>query len=168
MNKFDELATFVDKIHKKLKEQDYISLMEYMKNLREDIVALEPQKEQYRLNINFYLPHIALTSDNSYEIVEEGFKKEIIFDRKNILSGLGSETDFDLSACIDGYVGKPCEIRYNGKIRLDICDLALENTCFRLHCRSCDDKGNDDCDNDDCPWLAHSYYQSKLISWEKL
>ena len=95
-------------------------------------------------------------------------KIKIIIERGIILQLSFFETDFNLSACIDAYVGKPCEIIHTGKIRLDVCPAMMENTCFRLHCKSCDDKGNDDCDNEDCPWLAHSYYQSKLITWEKL
>ena len=168
MNNFNELATFIDKeeIRQSLPEQHYITLMEHMSNLREEIETLNPPKELYRLKIVWFLPHIALSSDNEYEIVKEELWKTIIFDRKNITCGIGTETDYDLRTCIDAYVGNGCSMLPNGKIILDMDEI--EDTCFRLHTQSCDDKGNDDCDNDSCPWLKHSYKKSKLIGWEKL
>jgi len=167
MNRFDELATFVDEIHKQLKEQDYIDLMMMMNRLRIKIETINPPpKEQYRLNIKNIIPHLVLSDDNEYEIIEDHININIIFDRNNILYGMGSETDFPLLACIDSYVGKPCEILNNGKIRLDF--NKEEISCFRIHCRSCCDKGNDDCDHEDCPWLRYKHYPQKFISWDKL
>jgi len=168
MINFNELASFIDEeqIRHSIPEQHYITLMEHMSNLRQEIETINSPNEQYRLNIKNIIPHLVLSDDNEYEIIEDHININIIFYRNNILYGMGSETDFPLLACIDSYVGKPCEILNNGKIRLDF--NKEEISCFRIHCRSCCDKGNDDCDHEDCPWLRYKYYPQKFISWEKL
>jgi len=158
MDKFNELATFVDKIHKQLKEQDYINLMNKLSDLREDIET----KQKYKLKIQFIFPHLVLVDENEYQIVEEEMRKDMIFCRKDIQIGVfDSETKIDS----DDLIGKSCCFDISGKIKLDFSDR--EVICFRVHNETCDDKANDDCANS-CPWLRHSYNQTKLLNIEKI
>ena len=56
MNRFDEVATFVDKIHKKLPEQDYINLMDKLSKLRETIKGAD-----YLVDLKKIIPVLKLS-----------------------------------------------------------------------------------------------------------
>ena len=162
MNTFDEIATLVDRIHKQLKEQDYIDLMTMMKRLR---TKIETQRgADYLVDLVETSPILTYKGGGHYKIDEHHIHQSIVFNEKDICRIDCDDRQFDEHEFLDskGY----CSISDNGQLQYNLVKVRDEN--FVLHDTECDDFGENDKDDCDCSSLEYEINTTKIIKIEKL
>lgn len=164
MNRFDELATFVDGIHKQLKEQDYIDLMTMMKRLRKKI---ETRGADYLVEIQTIIPELKYIGDNEYKFFEYSKYQKLVFNEKDICKAPNWNREFDEKEFL-ALKKSDCLITESGELQYE-----MKNETFRqfvFHDSECDDFGDDidEYDNCSCPKLNYKWSATKIWKVEKL
>ena len=159
MNKFDELATFVDKIHKQLKEQDYINLMKKLSDVRETI---KERGADYLVDLKKIIPVLKYTGGNQYKIARMIHYSSIVFNEKDICRIVCDDRQFDEKEFL---AARNCNITDDGQLEYNNTDNYCKD--FTLHDSECDNFGTEN-DNCECVILEHTCYTTKIIKIEKL
>jgi len=160
MNRFDEVSTFVDKIHKQLKEQDYINLMKKLSDVRETI---NERGSDYLVDLKKIIPVLKYNGGNEYKIDRMIYYPSIVFNEKDICRFACADRQFDEDEFL-AYRGD-CNITDDGQLEYYNIDDYCKD--FTLHDSECDNFGteNDSCS---CVSLEHTCYTTKIIKIEKL
>ena len=161
MNRFDELATFVDEIHKQLKEQDYIDLMMMMNRLRIKIET--PRGADYLVDLVETLPILTYQGGNHYKIDKHLIHQSLVFNEKDICRIVCNDRQFDekefLACRGDCNITNDGQLEYNNKNR--------QTEDFILHDSECDHFGTHK-NNCDCSCLEYDTTTTKITNIEKL
>lgn len=162
MHRFDQLATFVDEIHKQLKEQDYIDLMTMMKRLRTKIET--PRGADYLVEIQTIIPELKYIGDNEYKFFEYSKYQKLVFNEKDICESHYNRK-FDEKEFLALRRGSNFHLSESGQLQYDMINKTERQ--FILHDSECDYFGTDNCDCS-CARLQHEWSATKIWKIEKL
>ena len=123
MNRFDELATFVDGIHKQLKEQDYIDLMTMMKRLRTKIET--PRGADYLVEIQYEHQELKYLGDNEYKFEEYYDYQKLVFNEKDICEDNNFNRKFDEKEFLALRKGSNFHISGSGQLQYHMTNYYL-------------------------------------------
>jgi len=162
MDKFNELSTFVDTIHKQLKEQDYINLMNKLSDLRETI---KKRGADYLVEIQYEHLELKYLGDNEYKFEEYYDYQKLVFNEKDICEVDSFNRKFDEKEFLALRKGSNLHLSESGQLQYGMTNKTSRR--FILHDSECDDFGtnNSDCD---CARLEHKWTATTIWNIEKL
>jgi len=157
---FEEVSTFVDKIHKQLKEQDYMDLMMKLSYLRETI---KQRRSDYLVDFEETLPILTYKGGCHYKIEYHEIRQSLVFNEKDICRVVCADRQFDEKEFLDskGY----CNITDDGQ--LEYYNKNYQTEDFILHDTECDNFGTER-QNCDCSVLEYETNTTKITNIEKL
>ena len=163
MNKFDELATFVDGIHKQLKEQDYINLMNKLSDIRETI---KERGADYLVEIQYIHKELKYLGGNEYKVDRYCHYQKLVFNEKDICEvDYNYDRKFDEKEFLALKRGSDVDISESGQLQYGIPNKTSRR--FILHDSECDDFGENN-SNCSCVSLEHKWTATTIFKIEKI